>query len=98
MRMTHRTMTVLTVISAEPGLSNVQVGKRAGIADKGQTSRLLARLSRLGLAANTGGQPMGEANAWQLTPRGEEVEFTLRQALLGLAANRTSDHTIGVPA
>jgi hypothetical protein len=63
------------VIAAQPGLSNVQVGARAGIADQGQISKLLTRLARLGALRNTGGgQAKGLANAWQLTRRGEQLE------------------------
>jgi AcrR family transcriptional regulator len=84
MRMTYRTLAVLAAISAEPGLSNFEVSERAGIADKGQISKLLSRLSNLGLAENTGrGQALGAANEWQLTPRGAEVEAVIRAELTG---------------
>ena len=71
LRMTHRTLAVLLAISAEPGLSNLKLSERAGIRDQAQISRLLARLSHLGLIENTGGGPsMGSTNAWRLTVRG----------------------------
>jgi AcrR family transcriptional regulator len=74
MRLTYRTLRVLEIIADESGLSNMEVGERAGISDQGQTSKMLARLSHLGLTKNTGeGQPMGEPNAWSLTARGEEL-------------------------
>jgi AcrR family transcriptional regulator/DNA-binding MarR family transcriptional regulator len=77
-RLTSRTLAVLRVIAAEPGLSNRQIGDRAGIADRGQASRLLARLCERKLIENTGGgQPLGAANAWQLTPRGRRLAFAL---------------------
>ena len=86
MRLTHRTMAVLAAISAEPGLSNFQVSERAGVTDQGQISKLLARLSHLGLAENTGGgQSRGAANEWHLTPRGREVQEAIGHALLGFA-------------
>ncbi len=46
----------------------------AGVADPGQISKLLRRLERLGLTANTGGgHQSGEPNAWKLTPLGGQV-------------------------
>jgi AcrR family transcriptional regulator len=72
MRLTYRTARVLEVLAAHPGVSNRVVGERAGVADQGQISRLLARLERLGLAHNTGvgSHLRGEANAWTLTDTG----------------------------
>jgi AcrR family transcriptional regulator len=76
-RLTYRTMRVMTVIAAQPGLSNLDVSRRAGITDQGQISKLLARLASCGLLENTGtGQPRGGPNAWRLTPRGRQVEWT----------------------
>jgi DNA-binding MarR family transcriptional regulator len=73
-RMTYRTMKVLAVIGEQPDLSNLEVAARAGVLDQGQISKLLARLSRLGLIENTGeGQPRGAANSWRLTPEGIEL-------------------------
>jgi AcrR family transcriptional regulator len=79
MRLTYRTVRVLIAIATWPGGSNRHVGDAAGIADQGQISKLLQRLTSLGLIQNTGaGHARGEANAWQLTPKGEEVERTIR--------------------
>lgn len=76
MRMTYRTLRVLTAIEAQAGLSNCEVAERAGISDQGQISRLLARLGRLGLIENTGqGQPRGGANAWRLTREGRRLQL-----------------------
>ncbi len=73
-RLTYRTARVLECIAAQPGASNRQVAEHAGVADQGQISKLLARLQRLGLTANTGvGHAKGEPNAWQLTPLGHRV-------------------------
>jgi AcrR family transcriptional regulator len=73
-RLTYRTVRVVVAVAAEPGLSNRQVGERAGLGDEGQISKLLARLARLGLMENRGeGQAKGGANAWHLTRRGEEL-------------------------
>jgi AcrR family transcriptional regulator len=79
MRLTYRTVRVLIAIASVPGSSNREVGAAAGIADQGQISKLLQRLTSLGLIENTGaGHARGEANAWQLTGRGQEVERTIR--------------------
>jgi AcrR family transcriptional regulator len=75
MRVTYRTLRVLSVIGEHPGASNRKVAAIAGISDQGQMSKLLTRLERLGLVENTGhGQSHGESNAWRLTARGEQVE------------------------
>jgi AcrR family transcriptional regulator len=75
MRITYRTARVLQTISKHPGASNREVASHAGIVDQGQISRLLSRLEGLGMIANTGGNSSrGSANAWVLTPHGEEVE------------------------
>jgi AcrR family transcriptional regulator len=78
MRLTYRTLRVLSAIASQPGASNRQVGEAAGVHDQGQISKLLARLERLGLIHNAGqGQPRGERNAWTLTTRGTEVQAAL---------------------
>ncbi|MGH2853677.1 MAG: TetR/AcrR family transcriptional regulator [Solirubrobacteraceae bacterium] len=74
MRLTYRTARVLKGVAECPGASNRQAGERAGISDQGQVSKLLRRLERVGLLANTGsGHAKGEPNAWTLTPKGERV-------------------------
>ena len=79
MRITYRTIRVLSAVGATPGASNRAVGDAAGIADQGQVSKLLARLRRLGLVENTGeGPARGMPNAWRLTPRGADVESAIR--------------------
>jgi DNA-binding IclR family transcriptional regulator len=86
MRLTYRTARVLEAIAVMPGASNVEIGARAGIADAGQISKLLARLTRLGLIENSGeGWVRGAANAWRLTASGRDFESTIRRrsALLG---------------
>ena len=55
MRLTYRTVRVLSVIGEAPGASNREVAEGSGIADQGQISKLLARLERLQLIENTGG-------------------------------------------
>jgi hypothetical protein len=73
-RLTYRTARVLASIAVSPGASNKQIAIASGVADEGQMSRLLARLSRHGLVHNAGGQPArGEAKAWMLTGKGEDL-------------------------
>lgn len=79
MRLTYRTVRVLTVIGESPGASNREVAEGSGIADQGQISKLLTRLERLELVTNTGeGQLKGGSNAWHLTDRGAQVERATR--------------------
>jgi AcrR family transcriptional regulator len=79
MRLTYRTVRVLTVIGENPGASNREVAEGSGIADQGQISKLLTRLERLDLVTNTGeGQLKGGSNAWHLTERGTQVERATR--------------------
>ncbi len=78
MRLTYRTLVVLSTIATDPGASNRQIADHSGIHDQGQISKLLTRLQRLGLIHNTGhGQAHGEPNAWTLTPRGTDVQHAL---------------------
>jgi AcrR family transcriptional regulator len=80
MRLTYRTVRVLVAIAANPGASNRRVANVSGVADQGQISKLLTRLEHLGLVSNGCIAPArGEPNAWRLTPRGAEVEQTIRQ-------------------
>jgi AcrR family transcriptional regulator len=79
MRLTYRTVRVLSAVAALGGQgshpSNREVGLAAGIADQGQISKLLTRLSRLGLIENSpAGLARGAPNAWILTGKGVEIE------------------------
>jgi len=77
-RFTYRTARVLETIAAHSGASNRYVADTSGIADEGQTSRLLARLQRAELIENqSAGREKGEANAWALTERGKAVQTAL---------------------
>jgi hypothetical protein len=71
MRLTHRTLMVLSVIGRQPGLSNRQIGERAGIRDQGQISKMLTRLARLGMTENN---ETGASNGWRLTAKGEGLQ------------------------
>jgi AcrR family transcriptional regulator len=78
-RLTYRTARVLEGVAEQPGASNRMVGDYAGVMDPGQISKLLARLERVGLLANTGlGHSRGEPNAWTLTPKGELLARSIR--------------------
>ena len=79
MRLTYRTVRVLTFIGEHPGASNREIAEGAGIADQGQISKLLTRLERLRLVNNIGeGQIRGASNEWYLTDRGSQVERATR--------------------
>ena len=78
MRLTYRTMRVLVAVAENPGSSNRTIGQSAGIADQGQASKLLARLHKLDLIENRGGDPArGEPNAWVLTLTGQQVHDSI---------------------
>jgi AcrR family transcriptional regulator len=83
MRLTYRTLRVLSAIATDPGASNRRVANAAGVQDQGQISKLLGRLERLGLVHNNSdGQPRGEPNSWMLTPRGTEVATAVEEQRL----------------
>lgn len=73
-RLTYRTVRVLTTISQHPQASNRQIGESAGITDQGQISKLLSRLERIGLLTNTRIYPgQGAPNSWALTEKGKRI-------------------------
>ncbi|HEY2142272.1 MAG TPA: TetR/AcrR family transcriptional regulator [Solirubrobacteraceae bacterium] len=77
MRVTYRTLRVISAIAENPGASNRQIAQAADVHDQGQISKLLTRLDELGMVQNTGaGHTKGEPNAWSLTPRGHQVAQT----------------------
>lgn len=79
MRLTYRTMRVLDAIAQHPGGSNRQIANHAELSDQGQTSKLLARLERVGVIFNNSqGQANGEANAWTLTQAGLRLTDSIR--------------------
>ncbi len=87
MRLTYRTMRVLTAVARQPCSSNRHIGDTAEIGDQGQVSKLLARLQRLGLIENKGigAATRGEPNAWTLTATGRQVHDSI--AGLGAGAS-----------
>ena len=73
-RLTYRTARVLEALHDQPGASNRTVSGYAEIPDQGQVSKLLARLERLKLIANSAEPPTrGQMNAWSLTGTGEQL-------------------------
>ena len=73
-RATHRTTLVLRSIARAPYSNNREIAQAAGLADEGQTSKLLARLERQGVIENVGlGSARGEPNAWVLTRSGHRA-------------------------
>ncbi len=73
-RATYRTACVLRAISASPRSSNRAIAQAAGLADEGQTSKLLGRLERRGAIENVGlGAAYGEPNEWLLTAYGQSI-------------------------
>ena len=73
-RATYRTACVLRAIAAAPRSSNRAVAQAAGLADEGQTSKLLGRLERRGVIENVGlGAAYGEPNEWLLTAYGQSI-------------------------
>jgi AcrR family transcriptional regulator len=78
MRLTYRTMRVLMSVAGRPGASNRELALLAGVQDQGQISKLLTRLSKLGLIENDGaGHARGAPNAWKLTARGSDIQRAL---------------------
>jgi AcrR family transcriptional regulator/DNA-binding MarR family transcriptional regulator len=93
MRLTYRTVRVLMSVAAHPGSSNREVGLAADMRDQGQISKLLTRLSKLGLIENgPAGQARGAPNAWMLTGKGREIERAIGEG----AADRRSGTFSGV--
>jgi DNA-binding MarR family transcriptional regulator len=78
-RITELTAATIAFIGEcnERGVSpcNADVSWAIGDIDKGQMSKLLARLQRLELIENSApnGEGRGEANAWRLTARGKQL-------------------------
>lgn len=78
-RLTYRTVRVLTAIAEAPGASNRQIAQDAGIVDPGQISKLLRRLAGLELIENAGpGHLSGASNAWRLTDLGAQLQRATR--------------------
>jgi DNA-binding MarR family transcriptional regulator len=73
-RLNHRVVSVLRLVGAEPGLSNLEIAHHLGVESKAHASRLLARLARFGLIENQVVDPAPfEAHAWRLTRSGQQL-------------------------
>jgi AcrR family transcriptional regulator/DNA-binding PadR family transcriptional regulator len=72
-RLTVRTQMILAVVAGHVGVNNREVSELAGIAGKGQVSRLMGRLQSEGLVENARGETKGLEKAWRLTSYGEAV-------------------------
>lgn len=72
-RLTYRTVRVLSAIAEHPGVSNRRVAESADMVDQGQASKLLIRLAGAGLIENERGRALGGANSWRLTDAGQEI-------------------------
>lgn len=100
MRLTYRTVRVLMAIAEHPGGSNRVIGDTAETKDQGQISKLLGRLQRAGMVANTGlGPGQGAPNAWTLTPAGRQITDGIRahadgpgRSVVQRIGSRKSDH------
>jgi AcrR family transcriptional regulator/DNA-binding MarR family transcriptional regulator len=79
MRLTYRTVRVLSAIAQTPGASNRRVSTDAGVVDQGQISKLLSRLEGLGLVENT--RDTRGHNGWRLTDLGARVQRATRGQL-----------------
>jgi ATP/maltotriose-dependent transcriptional regulator MalT len=74
-RLTPRTVRVLDAIASRPGLSNSELGERAGVTDAGQISKLATRLARHGLIES---RPRAVTHAWRLTAEGYDLVASVR--------------------
>lgn len=93
-RLTYRALKILLAVADQPGLSNREVGDRAGVVNDSQIAKMLGRLARAGLIETTvQGQLNGGANAWRLTPRGKEVERMVERHSNRTRVGRTTRST-----
>jgi AcrR family transcriptional regulator len=91
LRLTYRTMLVLSAMARHPSLSNRELARAVGIGDEGQISKLLSRIERHELARNSGpGQSGGGRNSWTLTRKGEELHRAAHGLLMGVEEDRAT--------
>jgi AcrR family transcriptional regulator len=72
----HRARRCLLYLVEHPGASNREIAGGTGITRHEQISRLLTRLTHMGLLTKHPGPP-GQANAWTLTQPGQQIAQTL---------------------
>jgi AcrR family transcriptional regulator/DNA-binding PadR family transcriptional regulator len=76
----HRILAAVSELAGEGGgPTNREVAQAAAIKSAGHASTLLTRLENNGLLVTLGGQIQGIPNAWQLTPRGEQLLTSTRE-------------------
>jgi AcrR family transcriptional regulator len=73
-RMTYRTLRVLTALVKNPGASNREVAEGASIKDQGQISKILRRMADQGLVRNEGEHRNGAPKRWYLTDPGQALQ------------------------
>jgi AcrR family transcriptional regulator/DNA-binding PadR family transcriptional regulator len=94
-RLTVRTQMILAAVAGHAGVNNRGVSELAGIAGKGQVSRLMGRLQNEGLVENARGGAKGLEKAWRLTSYGEAVMKAHRGGRGGRAS--TQQERAGIP-
>jgi AcrR family transcriptional regulator/DNA-binding MarR family transcriptional regulator len=72
-RLTVRTQMALAAVGGRPGLSNREVSEIIGLADQGQVSRMMKRLTDQGLVEDAQAHTNRQGKAWRLTADGEAV-------------------------
>ncbi len=87
----HRARSCVVFIAGSPGASNRQIADGIGVRGHSQISTLLARLQRAGLLHKRAGR-QGDANAWRLTPLGEQAA-----ALLGAEGSIGAEPDLAEP-
>jgi len=91
-KITYRTLRVLEAIAEHPGVGSREIARMAGVSDRDQITKLLARLERQELIAASAHTPQGKPNAWRLTARAHAFEqaFKLSAAPASTAGERRS--------
>jgi TetR/AcrR family transcriptional regulator len=92
-RRSHRARRCLKYLAAHPNASNRQIADGIGVARHEQMSKLLARLSGMGLLAKRAGAP-GHPNSWTLTQLGSQIFGALAAEPSRLMAARVSSAEI----
>ena len=97
LRITYRTLRVLTAVAARPGSSNRELSEAAGVKDQGQISKLLRRLEAQGLIRNQGVDRNGVAKRWELTEQGLRLQRRAERDLERLPARSWHTETLRAP-
>ncbi|HEX4187793.1 MAG TPA: TetR family transcriptional regulator [Solirubrobacteraceae bacterium] len=72
-RVTYRTMRVLSAIAEMPGACSKEIADAADVSDNGQISKIMRRLEQNGLVKSSTARARYEPHEWRLTPRGERL-------------------------